>query len=198
MQLDAQDTDDVWPPGLPDHLCRQLERLAATIAQARSMRDTLLPSDMKKDAKAIASAAAKLLNNVRAFSKNYGATMYENFRTSAIENINDEFGGLSEDALRRCGDGMDAMSLQYPLLGLNSYMRVLASMKGKASPRGASLERCAVDETARIFARLGLPTSSNEDGLLFRACRAVLVRSGNPKGDDALKHYMRNKVNAKT
>ncbi len=181
-----------WPPELPKHIRRELERLAETVAQARSMRDTLLlPSNMKKDAKAIAAAAAKLLEKVRDFSKNYETTMYENYRTSAVESIKVDFGEIREDELLRCRYGMDDMSLQYPLLGLNAYMLVLASIPGKAGPRESHLERYVVEETTRKFERLGFPTSFGEDSMLFRACRAVLERSGNPKDEDALKHYMR-------
>ena len=192
--LDIHETNAEWPSELPDHLRDQLEQLAATVAQARSMQDTLLHSNMKKDAKAIATAAAKLLEKVRDFSKNYGVSMYENYRTSAIESIKDDFGEMSEDELLRCRYGMDDMSLQYPIFGLNAYMRVLASIPGKAGPRESHLERYAVEETTRKFERLGLPTSFGEDSTLFRACRAVLERSGNPKGEDALKHYMRKSM----
>jgi len=187
-----------WPPELPERLRGHLERLAKTIAEARAMQDTLLPSDMKKDAKAIATAAAKLLEMVREFSKNYGVAIYENYRTSAIESIKDDLGEMSEDELRRFGHGMDVLSLQHPLLGLYAYMQVLASIPGKAGPREAHLERYAVKETKREFERLGLPTSSNEGSAFFRACRAVLERSGDPakssnapNSEAAVSHYIR-------
>ncbi len=207
-----QDTDAEWPSELSVQLRRQLEKLAETVAQARSMQDTLLHSNMKKDAKAIATAAAKLLEKVRDFSKNYEVAKYENYRTSAIETINDDFGGFSDDHLNRCRMGMDESLLQWPLLGLNNYMRVLAAIPGKAGPRKANLERYAVEETIKIFKRDGLPISSSENGLLFRACRAVLAQSGfvprrsriiakrgdDPDIDEALKHYIRQINGAKT
>lgn len=196
--LDIQETDAEWPSELSDRLRGQLDRLAATVAQARSMQDTLLHSNMKKDAKAIATAAAKLLGKVQDFSKNYGVSMYENYRTSAIETINTDFGGFSDDQLNGCKTGMNALSLQWPLLGLNNYMRVLAAIPGKAGPRQNHLERRAVKEITKIFARLNLPTSDKEDSAFFLACRAVLERSGKPPTDEALTHYIRQIKGAKT
>lgn len=187
-----------WPPELPERLIRRLEQLAATVAEARSMQDTLFPSNMKRDARAIAGAAEKLLEKVREFSKNYGVTIVDNFRTSAIESIKDDLGEMSDKERIGFGYGMNDMSLQYPLLGLSTYMLVLASIPSKAGPRGAHLERYAVQETLKEFERHGLATAPNEDSALFRACRSVLERSGKQTTDDALAHYIRQIKDAKT
>ena len=187
-----------WPPELPERLSRRLEQLAATIAQARSMQDTLFHSNMKKDAKSIAAAAAKLLEKVREFSKNYGVSMYENYRTSAIESIKDDFGEMRDDELLRFRCGMDDMSLQQPLLGLRAYMLVLAAIPGKAGPRGSHLERYAVQETVKEFERHGMSTSFSDDSTLLKACIAVLERSGKQTTEEALAHYLRQINGAKT
>ena len=187
-----------WPPELPERLSRRLEQLAATIAQARSMQDTLLHSNMKTDAKAIAAAAAKLLEKVREFSKNYGVSIYENYRTSAIESIKDDFGEMRDDELLCFRCGMDDMSLQQPLLGLIAYMLVLAAIPGKAGPRGSHLERYAVQETVKEFERHGMSTSFSGDITLLKACIAVLERSGKQTTEEAVAHYLRQINGAKT
>lgn len=193
-----QDTDAEWPSELSDQIRRELKELAETVAKLRSMQDTLLHSNMKKDAKAIATAAAKLLKKVRDFSKNYEVSMYENYRTSAIETINDDFSVFSDDQLNSCKAGMNDLSLQWPLIGLNNYMRVLAAISGKAGPRQNHLERYAVNEITKKFASLNLPISHGEDSAFFLACRAVLARSGKPTTDEALTHYIRQIKVAKT
>lgn len=197
--IDDYDAERAWPTELPDNLKDRLQRQVDTFAMIVEMRRAPPPARMKDDAKAIMKAANSLLGAVRKFSNEYGVTLYDNYRRQAVERLLTSGADLTEDELDRCRGGMDAFSLQWPLLGLMFYADELASTPaGKDGRRRSDLEKHAVAEIVRYFELSELEITPAADGLLFRTCKVFFARAGKPKKDDAIVKYLRADKAAKT
>ena len=199
IALDISDTDQNWPPDIPEKLQRHLEKKVDGFIELADARKSIVsPSVMKDEAAALSEAAKKLLHTLCVFSESHLAADFDNYRCLAVDSVREQNPDLGEVELGLFRAGMDPFLMQFPLRGLASWAAEIANIpKGKSGRRKINKEHLAVAEIIRCFKYITFDQSVDEREVLTRTCLAFLARTGNPKNSDTVSKYI-NTVKDKT